>query len=322
MKTVKPNIRGFTLIELLVVIAIIAILIALLLPAVQAAREAAARTAAAFKLEGLVAGQDTFFSDNNRFGSLDELVTAGVVPDSLGDGMDAGYTLIVSQNGQSGTAAMYDLTAIPKAVLAGQPSFFVDSRDPDTIRYALRGIADGSSPVWPLGGLDDVPANLALVQRDADIRAQVARGLLQIRALFGDGSVREAARLFDETDALLGDILMGLDSNGDRMLSLREALGNDLIDLAQGISINNRGPIIGNDDELRMVVGGVTESLRIGTGVLIVPDDNMPPEVAVSIDELMMGRGDVLEAMVGTDPVCETLFSSAFECRRPQMQQP
>ena len=148
--------------------------------------------------------------------------------------------------------------------------------------------------------------------------AQVALGLFRINAAFGDGSVREAAVLFNESDQLLEDILMGLDANGDRMLSLREALGTDFIALARSLTAGKQGADIGTDAELRVIVDGIRASVRAGVGVPAAPDSNAPPSAEFSIDELMTDPGPALDALVGAEPTCEKLFSSAFECRLPQ----
>jgi type IV pilus assembly protein PilA len=69
--------EGFTLIELLVVIIIIGILAAIAIPVFLNQRKKGYDAQAKSDLRNLATQQETFLTDNNHYGTLAEMVTAG-----------------------------------------------------------------------------------------------------------------------------------------------------------------------------------------------------------------------------------------------------
>ena len=81
------NKKGFTLIELLIVVVIIGILAAIAIPKFSSVKQKGYKTQAISDLTSLRTAEETFFTDSNRYGTLDEITdkfssTSGVgIPD-------------------------------------------------------------------------------------------------------------------------------------------------------------------------------------------------------------------------------------------------
>ena len=72
------NKKGFTLIELLIVVVIIGILAAIAIPKFAGTKSKAYVAAMKSDLKNLVTAEESYFSDANTYGTVANLVTAGV----------------------------------------------------------------------------------------------------------------------------------------------------------------------------------------------------------------------------------------------------
>jgi len=91
--------RGFSLLELLIVVAIILIIATIAIPSLLRSRQVANEGAAVANLRNLNSAQIQYSSGNrNRFGTLDQLIEAGLVPSTWESGA-SGYMFEVELSG-------------------------------------------------------------------------------------------------------------------------------------------------------------------------------------------------------------------------------
>ncbi len=110
--------RGFSLIELLIVVAIIGIIAAIAIPSLLKSQQAARETAAVSEVQGVHKNQVLYSvtKGKGKFGTLEELIASGNLPQSFSSGIKGGYKFTIAPVSIDGLAAMYDCTAAPTAV--------------------------------------------------------------------------------------------------------------------------------------------------------------------------------------------------------------
>jgi type IV pilus assembly protein PilA len=141
------NNRGFSLLELLIVVAIILIIATIAIPSLLRSRQAANESSAVANLRTINTAEVTYLSSNSgNYGSLPELVTAGLVDTRFGGAAVSGYSYTVTASGSDYTA-----NAVPTSANSGRYSYFAL---PDAvIRYgtSATGCGGPSGNCYPNG---------------------------------------------------------------------------------------------------------------------------------------------------------------------------
>src|SRR5262245_18820024 len=141
------NDRGFSLLELLIVVAIILIIATIAIPNLMRSRQAAAEAAAVTTLKAITTAEVTYLSSSGgNYGTLGDLLSAGLLDSSFAGGSVSGYTFVVSASGSDYTA-----TAVPSSANNGR---FAYSTSPDAVvRYstATSGCGGTGGNCFPSG---------------------------------------------------------------------------------------------------------------------------------------------------------------------------
>jgi prepilin-type N-terminal cleavage/methylation domain-containing protein len=136
--------RGFSLLELLIVVAIILIIATIAIPSLLRSRQAAAESAAVGTLRTINTAEITYRSSSGgAYGSLNDLVAAGLLDSRFSSGTITGY----SYNITTGTGT-YTATATPNATNSGRYGYYTS---PDgVVRYQTATSAT-CDPCFPPG---------------------------------------------------------------------------------------------------------------------------------------------------------------------------
>ena len=141
------NNRGFSLLELLIVVAIILIIATIAIPNLLRSRQAAAETAAVQTLKAVNTAEVIYMSTSSgKFGTLPDLVTAGLLDSRFAGGSVSGYNFVVTASGSDYTA-----TAMPASTNSGRFAYFTS---PDAVvRYssATSGCGGPGGNCFPTG---------------------------------------------------------------------------------------------------------------------------------------------------------------------------
>jgi prepilin-type N-terminal cleavage/methylation domain-containing protein len=280
----EPSSSGFTLIELLVVIAIIAILISLLLPAVQAAREAARQSRAH---EGIVeiGLAQTQFRDGagqGSYGSLAELVDAGLLDPDYADGKVDGYEFVVTTTPPPDPT--FKVTATPCDPLLGTLRFFND--ETLVVRFRAFGEPGPDDPQVRPGDELTLPPAVDRVRASLELESMARTAIIQALQL-GDGSVREAAEFVQERPEVLlaiFDHYYDRDVTGGSFeINPDKVLNTDILELARALAVDiGDGPAIGDDEALRVVLA--TFQSRWHERLMLEPDEILPIVPAANVE--------------------------------------
>jgi len=131
---------GFTLIELMIVVAVIAIIVAIALPSLARARAAANEASAISSLRTIATMNERYRLRYGSYaGAINQLSTAALIDENLGDGVKAGYSF--SYTGGSNAFSCSADPEIPGT--SGSRYFFVDLSG--VIRFSTTGTANASS---------------------------------------------------------------------------------------------------------------------------------------------------------------------------------
>ena len=131
--------RGFSLIELLMVAVVIGILVALAVPNLVQSRKATNEASAIAAMRDLTTAEMTYSATlgAGSFASMANLQNAGLIDDSLGSGIKAGYSFSVTPSG----SISFTITAVPTTPgLTGERGFYTDNT------AVLRFTIDGTAP--------------------------------------------------------------------------------------------------------------------------------------------------------------------------------
>jgi type IV pilus assembly protein PilA len=132
------NNRGFSLLELLIVVAIILIIATIAIPSLLRSRQAANESAAVSNLRTINTAEVTYLSSaGGSYGSLPELVTAGLLDTRFNTATVSGYSFAVAASGQDYTAM-----ANPSSANSGRYAYF--SLPDAVIRYQTGSTGCGS----------------------------------------------------------------------------------------------------------------------------------------------------------------------------------
>ena len=123
----KKN-KGFSLLELLIVVAIILLIATIAIPSLLRSRQAANESSAVANMRNLNTAEVSYSSTNGTYGSLNDLVTAGLVDERYTSSSFSGYrwTLILSSgnlnysayaDGLSANTSRYDYYSSPDFVV-------------------------------------------------------------------------------------------------------------------------------------------------------------------------------------------------------------
>jgi len=145
MKKSKNN-HGFSLLELLIVVAIILIIATIAIPSLLRSRQAAHESAAVSNLRTINTAEVTYLSSNSgNYGSLPELVTAGLIDTRFGGAAVAGYAFSITAS-----ASDYTANAVPTSANSGRYSYY--SLPDAVIRYGTgTGCGGPGGNCYPTG---------------------------------------------------------------------------------------------------------------------------------------------------------------------------
>src|SRR6478752_728337 len=91
----KTN-KGFSLLELLIVVAIILIIATIAIPSLLRSRQAAHEAAAVATLRTINTAQVTYLTTaQGKFGDMDSLIAAALLPSNFGTGPVSGYNFSI-----------------------------------------------------------------------------------------------------------------------------------------------------------------------------------------------------------------------------------
>jgi prepilin-type N-terminal cleavage/methylation domain-containing protein len=142
----KSN-RGFSLLELLIVVAIILIIATIAIPNLIRSRQAAQESAAVTTLKTINTAEVTYLSSaGGKYGTIGDLVAAGLLDSRFSSSSVGGYTFTVTASGSDYTA-----TATPTSANNGRYAYF--SYPDAVIRYstATSGCGSPGGQCFPAG---------------------------------------------------------------------------------------------------------------------------------------------------------------------------
>jgi type IV pilus assembly protein PilA len=141
------NDSGFSLLELLIVVAIILIIATIAIPNLLRSRQAANEAAAVSTLKTINTAQVTYLSTSGgKYGTLPDLVNAGLLDQRFLGGTVAGYTFEAAASGMDYTA-----TAMPSSANSGRFGYYTL---PDAVvRYSTvtSGCGSTTGECFPTG---------------------------------------------------------------------------------------------------------------------------------------------------------------------------